>query len=382
MSDRTPATEKGTADRIEADDGGYWVRLVTKQALRREGGCMQNCLARGHYADTAGEEDLVSTEVWSLRKAAGLSYMDISVNVQRDDIFAGNAEGPKNSQPSGWSCRQLRHLVAAFRDVGATLRLHEGTALTGEDGRTWRPDKALQVVKDANAARLNLEGAISRIRVTGGGRLDMIDAMAAGMRSSLIHGVDVDGGETVLTLRISGPVDATLVANGDHTYALYLEGRDHPPSYPVVIPMGDFGMYDDPFLVQVRLPPVAMGMRRRYIRAAPARTRDDVVREIEQAETLIASGRGWAASAVGIGSLQSLYRELGELDGRPPRGPGTFVMLGTRAVKDEICRSMTSDGSRLGLHREELDAASEIRSGIEHDTGGPPAIHTISPPLG
>jgi len=149
VSDRTPATEKGTADRIEADDGGYWVRLVTKQALKREGECMQNCLARGHYADTAGEEDLVSTAVWSLRKADGVSYINISVHVQRDDIFAGNAEGPKNSRPSGWSCRQLRHLVAAFRDAGATLRIHKGTALIGEDGRTWRPDKAPAELREA-----------------------------------------------------------------------------------------------------------------------------------------------------------------------------------------------------------------------------------------
>lgn len=320
MSDRTPATEKGTADRIEADDGGYWVRLLTKQALVREGECMQNCLARGHWADTAGEEDLVSTAVWSLRKADGVSYMDVSVVPLHDDMLASNAEGPKNSQPSGWSCRQLRHLVAAFRDAGATLCIHKGTALTGEDGRTSRPDKAPQDVKDAYVARQQreadegLEAARARgdtpylirndaatratlyagyrgifrdgpaippveveerVSVTGGGTLVMTDALDRGLESGLIHRINVDGGETVLTLRISGPVADTLVANRDHTYALYLEGRDRPPSYPVVAPMGDVDMCDDPFLVRVRLPPVATVVRRRH-----GHIREQVLRQV------------------------------------------------------------------------------------------------------
>jgi hypothetical protein len=160
VSDRTPATEKGTADRIEVDDGGYWVRLVTKQALKREGECMENCLRfDGECVELTGDEDLVSDSIWSLRKADGVSYMDVQVDTKgypkRADI--DEARGPKNSQPAGWSIRQLRHLVIAFRVAGAKLRIPETIALTGEDGRTWRPDKAPQDVKDAIEARKKAE---------------------------------------------------------------------------------------------------------------------------------------------------------------------------------------------------------------------------------
>ncbi len=92
------------------------------------------------------------------RKADGLSYLLVEI----DTMGHGNADieealGPKNSQPSGWSIRQLRHLVGCLpcrrRDPA-----HPGSiALTGEDGRTWRPDKAPQAVKDAIEARRKAE---------------------------------------------------------------------------------------------------------------------------------------------------------------------------------------------------------------------------------
>ncbi|BAQ45978.1 hypothetical protein Maq22A_c13915 [Methylobacterium aquaticum] len=47
--------------------------------------------------------------------------------------------------------------MAAFLAAGATLRIPESIALTGEDGRTWRPDKAPQAVKDAIEARRKAE---------------------------------------------------------------------------------------------------------------------------------------------------------------------------------------------------------------------------------
>jgi hypothetical protein len=150
MSARTPAGEKGTADRIEADDGGFWVRLVSKQALRREGVCMDNCLdSQGHGQHTAGDEDMVSDGFWSLRKADGLRHMLVQVHAQRPYASIGNVAGPKNNQPSGWCCRQLRHLVAAFSEAGATLRVPKSIALTDKDGRTWRPDKAPQALRAA-----------------------------------------------------------------------------------------------------------------------------------------------------------------------------------------------------------------------------------------
>ncbi|KNY22655.1 hypothetical protein [Methylobacterium sp. ARG-1] len=153
MSERTPATDKGTADRIEADDGGYWVRLVTKQALKREGVCMGNCLDSGDYGShTAGNEDMVSEGLWSLRKADGLSYLlvEVDTNSERTEADIEEARGPKNSAPSGWSVRQLRHLVAAFRAAGC---IPQSIAVTEADGMTRRPDKAPQDLRDAVEAR-------------------------------------------------------------------------------------------------------------------------------------------------------------------------------------------------------------------------------------
>ncbi|KQP94134.1 hypothetical protein ASF60_13600 [Methylobacterium sp. Leaf113] len=138
MSDRQPATDKGTADRVEADNGGYWVRLVTKQAMKREGVCMGNCLDSQSYGgEFAGNEEMVSTGFWLLRKVDGLSHMLVKVvSHGMSDGHLTQAKGPKNNQPSAWSCRQLRHLVIAFRNAGATLRIRDGIALTGANGRT------------------------------------------------------------------------------------------------------------------------------------------------------------------------------------------------------------------------------------------------------
>ena len=168
MSDRTPAGDKGTADRIEADDGGYWVRLVTKQAMKREGVCMGNCLdSQGYGQHLAGNEEMISSGLWSLRKADGVSYLLVEVRGPGENdlvdepgevsVEVTDALGPSNSQPSGWSIRQLRHLVAAFISAGATVGVPLELALVGEDGRTWRPDKAPQDLKDAAAARRKAE---------------------------------------------------------------------------------------------------------------------------------------------------------------------------------------------------------------------------------
>ncbi|CAA2155739.1 hypothetical protein MBRA_01369 [Methylobacterium brachiatum] len=157
MSERTPATDKGTADRIEADDGGYWVRLVTKQALKREGVCMGNCLdSMGYGSRTAGDEDMVSDGLWSLRQANGVSYLlvEVDVSYDRDSASVTEAKGPMNSDPSAWACRQFRHLVAAFLSAGCVLAVRDQFALTGADGMTWRPDKAPEPLRLAHEERL------------------------------------------------------------------------------------------------------------------------------------------------------------------------------------------------------------------------------------
>lgn len=148
MSDRTPAGDKGTADRIEADDGGYWVRLVTKQALKREGECMVNCLRHGSYNGLAGEEDMLPESMddtlWSLRKRCGTSYAlaEVSCYGSAKAWRLGEMKGPHNTTPSRWSVRQVRHLRDAYRTAGADLRLNDEIALVGLDGMTYRPDVA------------------------------------------------------------------------------------------------------------------------------------------------------------------------------------------------------------------------------------------------
>lgn len=162
MSDRQPATDKGTADRVEADNGGYWVRLVTKQAMKREGVCMGNCLdSQGYGQGLAGEEEMVADGFWSLRKADGVSHFLIEVENYPKLGKAGvkTGRGPNNNQPSGWCVRQLRHLVAAFSEARCILRIPVTIALTGEDKRTWRPDKAPQDLKDAFEARRKADSA-------------------------------------------------------------------------------------------------------------------------------------------------------------------------------------------------------------------------------
>lgn len=83
MSSRPPATDKGTTDRIEADHGDYWVRLVTKQALDREGLSMDNCVGKGDYDEKVGEEEMLSKSIWSLRKASGISYVTLEIEHYR-----------------------------------------------------------------------------------------------------------------------------------------------------------------------------------------------------------------------------------------------------------------------------------------------------------
>ncbi|MCJ2046336.1 hypothetical protein MKK58_17615 [Methylobacterium sp. J-078] len=227
MSERTPAGEKGTADRIEADDRAYWVRLVTKQALKREGVVMGNCLdSQGYGEHLVGNEDMVSDGFWSLRKADGLSYLLVEIDTWSETrATIDGALGPKNSQPSGWSVRQLRHLVAAFRAAGATLRVPKSIALTDEDGLTWRPDKAPQALRAA-VEPPRLEQVLTRnddgtfdFRQTGPG----VERVFPGVRLERREET-IEGGMHALTLttskrhRFGGPVYARALGDPDGYY--------------------------------------------------------------------------------------------------------------------------------------------------------------------
>lgn len=79
---RTAAGERGTADRVEAGDGRYFVRLVTRQALDREGAAMRSCLGDGSYDGEVGSESLGDDAIWSLRRATdGVSIATLQVAV-------------------------------------------------------------------------------------------------------------------------------------------------------------------------------------------------------------------------------------------------------------------------------------------------------------
>jgi hypothetical protein len=258
MSERTPAIDKGTADRIEADDGGYWVRLVTKQALRREGVCMGNCLDNQGYGQSlADDEDMVSDGFWSLRREDGLSQLLVEIDVPcATDTFTAcisQAKGPMNNQPSGWCVRQLRHLVAAFRGAGCEMTVPERFALTDANGMTWRPDKAPQSLRRAGEERRLDADFHSLVRndptfrlIHGLGRVSPLREMPAGIE----HGIviqseayeDFETGRTIesMTGSLEGTVqhppreEQVLTPNDDGTFIFRQTGPGFLREFPRV----------------------------------------------------------------------------------------------------------------------------------------------------
>ncbi len=143
---RTLPGDKGTADRIEADDGAYWVRLVTRQALDREGAWMDHCVGDGAYDGLAGSEDLTDDTIWSLRDAEGTPRLTAEVIATRL-VFA---KGYRNHKPGKGAALQVRHLVAAFAAAGAKLAVMPVSDIVlAPDGRTFRSDR---VPADVQAA--------------------------------------------------------------------------------------------------------------------------------------------------------------------------------------------------------------------------------------
>lgn len=149
MTSRQPAGDQGTANRVEADLGYYWVRLMSPSAIRREGDCMLNCLRHCHVDGWVGDEDPLATSVWSLRDSAdGVSIADVETYFR--EVL--QIQGPKCSQASAFAYRQLRHLVARFGHAGETLDLAPIQVLTGPDGMTHREDRAPLYLREAREA--------------------------------------------------------------------------------------------------------------------------------------------------------------------------------------------------------------------------------------
>ncbi|MFC6790647.1 hypothetical protein ACFQE0_14125 [Methylobacterium komagatae] len=176
---REPAWDKGTADRIAADDGHAWVRLTTWQALDREGSCMGHCVGDGDYDTAVGSEEMHDDAIWSLRRPDGVSVLTAEV----EELWVMSAKGPRNSKVGRFEAMQVAHLVAAFKVAGHALRVSEDTEITLlADGRTFRDDR---LSPDVAAARAE---AARSLREAHASALAAIRSDAVGERYVMITG--------------------------------------------------------------------------------------------------------------------------------------------------------------------------------------------------
>lgn len=146
---RIPAGEKGTADRVEADEGAYWVRLVTRQALDREGKAMSNCVGDGEYDAAVGNETLTDDDaIWSLRCCDGVSIATVEVSVLSEtEALLVQARGYRNRLVGRGAAEAVRHLVAAYAAAGLRLRMGATSGLViAPSGRTYRTDRVPEPV--------------------------------------------------------------------------------------------------------------------------------------------------------------------------------------------------------------------------------------------
>lgn len=145
-----PAGLVGTVDHQDAGDGWLLVRLMTKQALLREGLHMDHCLQDGCDQEFAGEEELTGDAVWSLRDPAGVSWATVEVRAARVIM----ANGPGNRDVRRSAARRLQALVMAFRAAGKDLDFNGETDLVmADDGRVMREDQAPAEVREQSRAR-------------------------------------------------------------------------------------------------------------------------------------------------------------------------------------------------------------------------------------
>lgn len=137
---RPIAGDVGTDNRIDCDDGHYWVRLVTRQAIRREGDAMLNCLRWGDYDGHAGTEDPTDENLWSLRDSEGKSVALLEYD---GDSHSRMFMAPANNMASALAYLQLMHLRAFYSTHGKTLTFDlSEPVVIAPDGSTYRWDKA------------------------------------------------------------------------------------------------------------------------------------------------------------------------------------------------------------------------------------------------
>ncbi len=140
LKDRPIAGDAGTDERIDCADGYYWVRPITREALKREGVAMVNCLATRDYTDFVGHETLSAPSIWSLRrKSDGRSIADLELYF----LEVLQVRGVANNRVGPAAAKQIEHLVARYRRGCLDLTFHHACKIVvGPDGQTWRRDKA------------------------------------------------------------------------------------------------------------------------------------------------------------------------------------------------------------------------------------------------
>lgn len=209
---RLPPGEKGTDLRTEADDGFYWVRLVTRGALDREGACMGHCVGDGDYEEYCGAEDLSDSAIWSLRRPDGISVLTVQIVADQVDTV----KGYRNHPPGRGAALQFRHLVAAWKAAGKSLVAWTGSGIViAPDGRTFRRDR---VPPDVQAAIDEAEHAARQARGEPG-------------RDSVFLGVDIGASRHIRHIiaarLLNGLMRITASDETVHEMAVTVHGQAH-----------------------------------------------------------------------------------------------------------------------------------------------------------
>ncbi|GEL44427.1 MULTISPECIES: hypothetical protein [Methylobacteriaceae] len=209
MAARTPAGEKGADSRIQCDNAWYWVRLITRAALAREGACMEHCVGDGDFDSLSGAEDLTDDAVWSLRDELGVSRLTAQV----EDGRVTRALGHLNHQVAKGAALQCRHLVAAFRSAGADLSFcHTTKVVLAPDGQTYRRDR---VPPEVEAALDDADQAHQAVTLA-----DLVMMQVSQSLVGIIASVDTQNGRVFM----SRP--RRIASGGSRLLAAYRRARD------------------------------------------------------------------------------------------------------------------------------------------------------------
>ena len=222
-----PAGLAGTTDHIDAGNGWLIVRLLTKQALLREGEHMDHCVGDGGYEDLTGDEDLTSDAIWSLRDPDGVSRVTLDVRAGADGRrHVLMAKGPRNRDVRRSDARRLQALVMTFRGAGVPLDFAGETRLVmADDGRVMREDQAPEEVREQARARQWATRAPGRSGLLAQALMASMTTHLRMMRRLTVHlpnGGTLDLGTGTLSeepavgvdTQTTPPTERTMVING------------------------------------------------------------------------------------------------------------------------------------------------------------------------